>query len=270
MAMEAGEGKRDAGAAAAGGREAGARTDKGGDGSRDEEGRPRALSEVAAKELEEFNVAHEGKIEDYNVLKPIGLWIAARPAPCCCCSSVADAPRVTSRVRAGKGKFSTVYRAVDLASGRTVALKRIQIADIVDEKKRRKTLKEVKLLQNLDHPHIIRYLDSFIDGNDLVIVVEWAAVRGGDGGGGRYALTRARDARAQAGDLKRQIKRAIAKGARFDERVVWKYFVQIAEALQHMHCKRVMHRDLKVGGAARARTPARAHGALLHSPPTSS
>lgn len=84
-------------------------------------------------------------------------------------------------------------------------------------------MKEVKLLQSLDHPNIIKYLDSFITENDLVIVVEWAA----------------------AGDLKRQLKKQQERGVGFDERIIWKYFSQIAEAIQHMHERRIMHRDLK-------------------------
>ena len=93
----------------------------------------------------------------------------------------------------------------------------------MDEKQREKCLKEVRLLQSLDHPNIIKYMDSFIDENELIIVFEWA----------------------EAGDLKRQIRKAIEKKARFDERVVWKYFSQICEALHHMHERRIMHRDLK-------------------------
>lgn len=44
----------------------------------------------------------------------------------------------------------------------------------------------MRLLQSLDHPNIIKYLDSFLHGTELVIVVEWAA----------------------AGDLKRQLRKA--------------------------------------------------------------
>jgi serine/threonine protein kinase len=89
----------------------------------------------------------------------------------------------------------------------------------------------------------------------------------------------------QAGDLKRQLRKALEKEARFDERVIWKYFSQIAlgkgplgpdaiapplallwlalwlgcwhhapelflspriTAVNYMHTQRVMHRDLKV------------------------
>lgn len=122
----------------------------------------------------------------------------------------------------GKGKFAVVYRAKNVLNDEIVALKRISV-DLIDDKTRDKCLKEVKLLQSLDHPNIIRYLDSFITENDLVIVVEWAA----------------------AGDLKRQLRKQQEKQQNFDERIIWKYFSQICDAIQHMHEKRIMHRDLK-------------------------
>jgi NIMA (never in mitosis gene a)-related kinase len=70
-------------------------------------------------------------------------------------------------------------------------------------------------------------MDSFLSETDLIIVFEWAA----------------------AGDLKRQLRKAQEREVRFEERVVWKYFSQIADAIQHMHEKRIMHRDLKVCAA---------------------
>ena len=103
-----------------------------------------------------------------------------------------------------------------------VALKRISV-DMIDDKAREKCLKEVRFLQSLDHPNVIKYYDSFINENDLVIVFEWAA----------------------AGDLKRQLRKTIEKQSIFDERIIWKYFSQIADAISHMHDRRIMHRDLK-------------------------
>ena len=122
----------------------------------------------------------------------------------------------------GKGKFAIVYRAKKVDSDEIVALKRINV-DSIDDKARDKTLKEVGFLQSLDHPNIVRYMDSFITDNDLVIVFEWAA----------------------AGDLKRQLRKAQERGVGFDERVIWKYFSQICDAIAHMHERRIMHRDLK-------------------------
>ena len=122
----------------------------------------------------------------------------------------------------GKGKFAVVYNARKIDSGETVAFKRISV-NMMDDKSREKCLKEVRLLQSLHHPNIIQYLDSFIEANDLIIIVEWAA----------------------AGDLKRQLRKMIEKKSYFEERIIWKYFAQICDAIQHMHNKRIMHRDLK-------------------------
>ena len=122
----------------------------------------------------------------------------------------------------GKGKFAVVYRAQRKSDGALVAIKKIAI-DAMDQKARDKCLKEVRLLQSVHHANIIEYMDSFIEGDELIIVFEWAA----------------------AGDLKRQIRKAQERKARFDERVIWKYFAQICDAIAHMHEKRIMHRDLK-------------------------
>mmetsp|Transcript_2508 Transcript_2508/g.5510 ORF Transcript_2508/g.5510 Transcript_2508/m.5510 type:complete len:590 (-) Transcript_2508:204-1973(-) len=122
----------------------------------------------------------------------------------------------------GKGKFAVVYRAKKIGDDQVVALKRIAV-DMMNDKAREKCLKEVRLLQSLDHPNIVRYMDSFICENDLMIVYEWAA----------------------AGDLKRQLRKAQERGTGFEERVIWKYFSQICNAMQHMHERRIMHRDLK-------------------------
>ena len=60
----------------------------------------------------------------------------------------------------GKGKFSTVYRAVRKIDGVIVALKKIAIFDIMDERSRDKCLKEIRLVQSLSHDNIM-YVGSF-------------------------------------------------------------------------------------------------------------
>jgi serine/threonine protein kinase len=123
----------------------------------------------------------------------------------------------------GKGKFATVYKATRRADGEVVALKTLAIFDVMDARSREKCLREIKLVQSLDHPHVIKFLDSFVDGSQLVLVFELAA----------------------AGDLKRQLRKARDRHARFEEAVIWKYFSQIAAAVAHMHARRILHRDLK-------------------------
>jgi serine/threonine protein kinase len=60
----------------------------------------------------------------------------------------------------GSGKFSVVFRA-RMADGRNVALKKIQIFNIMDAKSRNKCLREVHMLQSISqHENLIEYLDA--------------------------------------------------------------------------------------------------------------
>ena len=56
-----------------------------------------------------------------------------------------------------------------------VALKKINIFDMMDAKSRNKCLREVRMLQSISqHENLIAYLDAFIEDNELMIVFEWA------------------------------------------------------------------------------------------------
>mmetsp|Transcript_11598 Transcript_11598/g.27036 ORF Transcript_11598/g.27036 Transcript_11598/m.27036 type:complete len:778 (-) Transcript_11598:102-2435(-) len=123
----------------------------------------------------------------------------------------------------GKGKFSVVYMAKRLSDELMCALKKINIFDMMVPKQREKCMKEVRLLQSLDHPNIVKLLDSFVDSSELLIIVEWA----------------------EKGDLKRLIRKATQNSVMFKMFEIWEYARQLSSALDHMHKKRIMHRDLK-------------------------
>ncbi|KAJ1639214.1 kinase-like domain-containing protein [Pavlovales sp. CCMP2436] len=123
----------------------------------------------------------------------------------------------------GRGKFSVVHRTRRRLDAKQVALKKIQVFEMMDSKCRNECLNEIKLLQSLGHPNIVQYLDAFIEDNELHVAMELA----------------------ERGDLGGLIKQAATAGAPLAEAQVWIYFAQVADALRYMHSQRVMHRDIK-------------------------
>ncbi|KAG2485833.1 hypothetical protein HYH03_015416 [Edaphochlamys debaryana] len=123
----------------------------------------------------------------------------------------------------GRGKYSQVYLAREKTTGQMVAIKRVEIFDMMDPASRQACVKEVKILQNVEHPNIVKCFRSFLADNELVIVLEWA----------------------EAGDLGQLIKARSDAGQVFSTEEVWVQFQQVCNALRHMHERRMMHRDLK-------------------------
>ena len=82
---------------------------------------------------------------------------------------------------------------------------------------------EVNLLKNLDHPHIVAYKQSYFTIEQLIIIMEYCEV----------------------GDLSYHIKRKTNKDEKFTETEIFNWFIQICLALEYVHGRRVIHRDLK-------------------------
>ncbi|EPY39260.1 serine/threonine-protein kinase a [Angomonas deanei] len=94
----------------------------------------------------------------------------------------------------------------------------------MSEKDKKYAQAEIHCLASCDHFAIIKYFEDFIEENFMLIIMEFA----------------------DAGDLNMQIKqRARDNYSYFEEHEVGYTFVQLAMAVDHIHRRRMLHRDIK-------------------------
>lgn len=121
----------------------------------------------------------------------------------------------------GNGMYGQVYLTQHRLEKKQYAVKRINFQDI-NQRDRENLEMEVRLLQELRHPNIVSYKDSFCDNdNNLNIVMIYC-----DGG-----------------DFYNKIRNA--KNKYFTENEIIEWIVQLGLALLYIHDKKILHRDLK-------------------------
>ena len=90
----------------------------------------------------------------------------------------------------------------------------------LDPQSQESSLNEVKILSSLDNIYIVKYLDSFVEDNKLYIIMEYC----------------------EKGDLSKAIR---SRSLLFKESRIWEIFLQICMGLEHLHSKKILHRDIK-------------------------
>ena len=123
----------------------------------------------------------------------------------------------------GKGSFGEVNKVIFKKNNKIYALKKVEISRMKDIDFKRLTLNEIKLLPQLSHPHIIKYLHSFKDDENLYIILDY--INNGD----IETLIKSYN------DLKMQI----------PEEMIWNFLLQCMSGLVYLHDKGVIHRDIK-------------------------
>ncbi|KAA8545104.1 hypothetical protein F0562_019888 [Nyssa sinensis] len=124
----------------------------------------------------------------------------------------------------GCGAFGRVYMGMNLDSGELLAVKQVLIAANSASKEKtqahiRELEEEVKLLKNLSHPNIVRYLGTVREEETLNILLEF--VPGGS------------------------ISSLLGKFGSFPEAVIRTYTKQLLLGLDYLHKNGIMHRDIK-------------------------
>ncbi|KAJ6653542.1 hypothetical protein lerEdw1_009122 [Lerista edwardsae] len=123
----------------------------------------------------------------------------------------------------GQGGSADVFLARGTRTRALVAVKRVRVVPGKRLRDRAAVLREVAILRQLRHPHVVACLGHFFDAGEqhLFIVQEFCA----------------------GGSLDRHIR--ARRGAHFSEGTVMRFFVQLALAVQHIHARRILHRDIK-------------------------
>jgi formylglycine-generating enzyme required for sulfatase activity len=120
--------------------------------------------------------------------------------------------------RRGKGGFATVWRAWDTRDKATVAIKVLQADHAQDRSRRERFFRGAEQMMRLDHPGIVRVLERHgIDGGWHYFVMEFI----------------------EGEDLDRAV-----RGGRVDAERGLAIVLDVAEALQFAHERKLVHRDV--------------------------
>ena len=120
----------------------------------------------------------------------------------------------------GKGAMGCASLVERKKDRHLVVVKEINVKGL-SERDRQEAMKEVEVLKQLQHPHIVCMYEAFLQGGNLNIVMEYA----------------------DAGDLAQLLRNA--NGRRFKETKILDLFGQIAQGMYHVHSLNILHRDLK-------------------------
>lgn len=122
----------------------------------------------------------------------------------------------------GHGSFGMIYRVKSLKTGGVYVIKKINIEHL-SQKSQKEVIHEAQILKKLDHPNIVKYFCSFMDGKSLCIVMEYI----------------------NGGDLHKLIRLYQDKKTFLPEPEIWKMAFELSTAIQYLHSKNIIHRDIK-------------------------
>ena len=134
--------------------------------------------------------------------------------------AVPHVPGYRASGRLGEGGMGVVWRAVQLATKREVALKVMGAAALGSDRARRRFEREVELSARLDHPHVARVFDGGVAGGACFLAMELV----------------------EGVPLDRHIREC-----RLGREQIVRIVALVCRAVQHAHQRGIIHRDLKPG-----------------------
>lgn len=117
----------------------------------------------------------------------------------------------------GKGSFSHVFKGINIETEQPVAVKIIN-RNILDPQQEARLRDEVKLMECIDNPYIVKVYDFIEDGESFYFILEYCG----------------------GGDLSQYIKKG-----KIPEEKAKVFSSQLADGLQYLKSRDIVHRDLK-------------------------
>jgi len=118
----------------------------------------------------------------------------------------------------GEGTYGKVYKARQVRSGKTVAMKKMKL-DHEEEGVPSTAIREIALLKELSHENIVKLLDVFCSMSKLILVFEFVE-----------------------NDLKKYMK---SLGMQLPQATIKHLAYQLCCGIEFCHANRILHRDLK-------------------------
>lgn len=119
----------------------------------------------------------------------------------------------------GRGSFAVVYKVRRKSDRKLFVCKQVSLAHFSNEKSKARALSEASILKQCSCPHIVEYIDAFIEMNQLHLVIQYC----------------------QGGDLKSFLSRS----AELPTKTIWRMGLRVNLGLRYLHGRRILHRDLK-------------------------
>jgi serine/threonine protein kinase len=155
------------------------------------------------------------------------------------------------RKLSSQGACGTVLLARDVRTNDTVVVKQLPAAD-------QRSATERRVMRNLRHNNIVRYLESWVTIEDVTLPADPAATPPTAAAAAASPPAAPRAVRQRTlniameyvggGDLRNAIRlrrTAEGVGSGFPEAVIRRWLVQICSALYYCHAQHILHRDLK-------------------------